>query len=94
MLCTECFQKLREIVHLQAWCPTQLTDRKDYRLHLSLLNVLKHAGLLAEANTPAFFCKGMQDRIFLLLFLLDLLYFEALKGDLNIPPYILFTLTL
>lgn len=62
MLWTECFQKLREIVHLQAWCPTQLTDRKDYRLHSSLLNVLKHAGLVAEANTPAFFCKGTQDR--------------------------------
>lgn len=57
LLWTKCFQKPCQIVHLQAGCSTHLTDRKDNRLHSSLLNDLRHAGLVAEANTM-FFCKG------------------------------------
>lgn len=55
LLWIERFQKLCQIVNLQAGCSTQLTDRKGNRLHSSLLYVLRHA----VANTM-FFCEGSQ----------------------------------
>lgn len=70
------------MVNLQAGCSTQVTERKDNRLHSNLLNVLRAAGLVAEAKQEQHCPPSASVRLAL---------FGGCKG---IQFYILFTLKL